>query len=542
DPVVEIESVHSSNDHMIGFLMGNVHIYSSFENIKIDSPVMRFNASQLSNWYTSTGIAYSQKDCAMRVNNIVVKNPTVTSTGTLTYRTGNSNVRFFFGGAVGYMYSGNNNASTVSTADNCSVTGADIDFSAFTPDVSGNLARNLFTVGGVIGVSCDPHKYPENLYFSGKIKAPYAIVAPCVGSTRDNDLKYDYVANYHGGEVEGNTDEVERSASSSWHYGNYKIGLSSDFTSTVETNGYFGTPGNVNCRYLNFSSSAVDGDNYLTVKPENFIRHNRFRGTPRRSSTVLWWSDVSNTNATSENNTTDWRLGSQVMYPEFTKNEAVFPSYYMYYAQGVNRDTKYLASAVATDYETAAEKNVENAMGASGAKDITLTLTDNNKGQRGFDAHTFAVSADGGDKDDISSYQWYVDGVAQGTGTTQSVTPSFNYTQGYQNGVSVIVQALDGSSNILAQAVGYLPVARLDFKGSESVGTKTTGVHTYTYDAGTKEHPYLIKDEKDLRLMSEQMKQTTSMRQEFIHFSSGLNSGNACYYRDMVDNVATNAQ
>ncbi len=545
-PTLYVSGSHASGDHMFGILAGNVHAYVTFENIKIVDPLVDIRASQQSNWYVSTGIAYSQNNVGMRVNNIVVKNPIARGVGELTYRTANSNVRFFFGGVVGYMYSGNNNASTVSTADNCSVTGADIDFSAFTPDVSGNLAKNLFTVGGVIGVSCDPHKYPENLYFSGKIKAPYAIVAPCVGSTRDNDLKYDYVANYYSGEVEGNTDEVERSASSSWHYGDYKIGLSSDFTSTVEENGYFGTPGNVNCRYLNFSSSAVDGNNYLTVTPENFIRHNRFKGTPRRSSTVLWWSDVSNTNATSENNTTDWRLGSQVMYPEFTKNEAVFPSYYMYYAQGVNRDTKYLstdggASSVASKYETAAEKNVENAMGASGAKDITLTLTDNNKGQRGFDAHEFEVAATGDDASNLT-YQWYVDGVAQGTGTTQSVTPSFNYTQGYQNGVSVIVQALDGSSNILAQAVGYLPVARLDFKGSESVGTKTTGVHTYTYDAGTKEHPYLIKDEKDLRLMSEQMKQTTSMRQEFIHFSSGLNNGNACYYRDMVQNVATNSQ
>ena len=553
DPVVEIESVHSSNDHMIGFLMGNVHIYSSFENIKIDSPVMRFNASQHSHWYTSTGIAYSQKDCAMRVNNIVVKNPTVTSTGTLTYRTGNSNVRFFFGGAVGYMYSSSNSTATISTADNCSVTGANINFTAYTPDVVGNYARNLFMVGGVIGVNVLPHKYNENLYFSGKVFAPFAVVAPCLASTQDNYPNYDHLINYYGGEAESNTDEVERSASSTWHYGDYKIGLSYTLGTPTQESGdnYYvpadGTYGSAK-RYVNYKASDVetfDGLKYIAAN--KLLRHNRFQGTPRRSSTVLWWAErnsgtTDNKASVAPSTVSDWRLGEQFMFPEYNKNITSFPWYYMYYGQGVNRDTKYLASAAATGYETAVEKNVETAMGKTGAKDITLTLTDNNKGQRGFAAHEFEVEATGTDADDINSYQWYVDGADKGTGTTKSVDPSFSYTQGYQNGTSVIVQALDGSSNILAQAVSYIPVARLDFKGSESTGTKTTELHTYVYDAGTKEHPYLINNEKDLRLLSDQMKQTTSMRQEFIHFSSGLNSGNACYYRDMVDNVATNAQ
>jgi len=553
DPVVEVESVHSSNDHMIGFLMGNVHAYAEFKNIKIDSPVMTFKASQLSNWYTSTAIAYSQNNVGMHVNNVVVKNPSVTSTGTLTYRANNSNVRFFFGGVVGYMYSSNNTVSTTSTVNNCGVTGSssNIDFTAYQPDVVGNYARNLFMVGGVIGVCCNPHKYPENLYFTGKIFAPFAVVAPCLASTQDNSPGYDHIIGYYGGEYEGNTDEVERSASSSWSYGDYKIGLYYTLGApTAEGSNYY-VPADATYsstkRYVNYTSSDVedDGTGKKYVAAHKLVRHNRFVGTPRRSSTVLWWTERFNSTTDTKasvapTSLSDWTTGEQYMFPEYNKNATVFPWYYMYYAQGVNRDTKYLASAVASDYETALEKNVETAMGKTGAKKITLTLTDNNKGQRGFDAHEFEVAATGDDASDLT-YQWYVDGVAQGTGTTQSVTPSFNYTQGYQNGTNVIVVAKKDAT-VVAQATSYLPVVRLRFKGSESAGTKTDNNHTYVYDAGTKAHPYLINSDKDLRLLSEQMKQTGSMRQEFIYFSSGLNSGKQCYYRNMVQNVANNSQ
>ena len=552
-PTLYVEGAHDSGDHYFGIVAGRVQEWSTIENVKVVDPLIDVRVSQKSNWYMSTGIAYCAQNNGMRVNNIVVKNPKVKSYGSLTYRTANSNVRFFFGGAVSYIYSNSNDAARVSIANNCTVTGADIDFRAFAPEVVGNYARNLFMVGGVIGVSADPHKYPENLYFSGKIFAPFAVVAPCLVSSKDNDPKFDAVINYYSGEVEGNTDEVERSASSSWHYGEYKIGVYGDLASPTQeggTDNYYIGSGTTK-RYVNYKASdveTIEGTNYIDAN--KLVRHNRYKGTPRRSSTVIWWTENNNGNTDNKESTrptslSDWREGEQYLFPEYQKNLTAFPWYYLYYAQGVNRDTKSLstdggASSVAAKYETAAEKNVENAMGKSGAKNITLTLTDSDKGKRGFDAHSFSVAATGDDAGEISSYQWYVDGVAQGTGTSISVKPGFNKTQGYQNGTSVIVQALDGSDNILAQAVSYLPVPRLRFKGSDTAGTKTDGVHEYVYDAGTKEHPYLLGCEDDLRLLSEQMKQPSNLRQEYIHFSSGLNSGNKCYYRSQTQNIASN--
>lgn len=560
-PTLMVEGAHSNGEHYFGIIAGRVQEWSRFENIKVVDPIIDLNANHQSNWYVSTGIAYNNSN-GMRLNNIVVKNPTVKSSKynssgtTYTYRTANTKTRFFFGGAIAYSYVSSSDVTQVPVANNLSVTGANISFLAYKPDVTGNYSLNNFTVGGVVGVHVNPHKYFENLYFSGKVFAPFAIVAPCLASTQDNSSSYDHIINYYSGESESNTDEVERSASSSWHYGSYKIGIYSDLATPTQESGdnYYAPANYASKRYVNYKASDVETiDGYNYVDASKLLRHNRFQGTPRRSSTILWWternSDANNQDSkpsVAPTTTSDWCKGEQYMFPEYSKNAAVFPWYYMYYAQGVNRDTKYLsvdggASSVASKYETAAEKNVDNAMGKSGAKNITLTLTDNDKGKRGFDAHSFSVTATGSNVGDISSYQWYVDGVAQGTGNSINVEPSFNYTQGYQNGTSVIVQALDGSSNILAQAVGYIPVARLRFQGSETTGTITNNVHTYVKDAGTKEHPYLIGSDKDLRLLSEHIKQSGSIRQENVYFT-GFNSGNLCYFRSIIGNNANNSQ
>ncbi|MBO7052289.1 MAG: hypothetical protein J6W24_06460, partial [Prevotella sp.] len=398
----------------------------------------------------------------------------------------------------------------------------------------------LFMVGGVVGVNVASHKHPENLYFSGKIYAPYAQVSPCLASVQDNNLDWNHVINYYGGEAEDLTDEVERSISSSWAYGDYKIGLSSAFDSPVTegSNHYIGT--GASKRYINYDPSEVetiDGNKYINA--DKLLHHNRYGAHPRRNSTVLWWTRTDNLGSdtyasVAPSDPTDWTKGDQNIFPQRNKNVTTYPDYYMYYEQGVNRGTKHIPTA--TDYETGIEKNIENLMGKSGAKKLVLTLTDLNKGQRGFDPHTFSVEATGDDAAGLT-YQWYVDGVAKGTSNTQSVDPSFSYDKGYQDGTHVFVVAKKDAT-VVAQATGYIPVARLRYKDSESAGTKTEGVHTYVKDPGTKDHPYLIKNEKELRLLSEQLTQPGNLRQEYVYFT-GFNNNNKCYFRNSVGNNAS---
>ncbi|MBO6099388.1 MAG: hypothetical protein J6P01_04535, partial [Prevotella sp.] len=545
NPSLTIESATNA-EHFYSFVVGKADHYGAVENVKIENPTVTIKCNHESKWYMGLALGYAGNDRnSFHVKNVVVKNPVVTSDPGLTFKT--QNTALFFGGVAGYLYRATQDPALMHTVDNCSVINANINLSSFTPATEGNLYRNLFIVGGVVGVNVNPHKHSENLYFSGKIYAPYAQVAPCLASVQDNQPDWNHVINYYGGETEENTDEVERSASGSWSYGDYKIGLTSELATPTQdgtSDNYYIGSGSTK-RYVNFKSSDVeediDGTKYIAA--DKLLHHNRYGAHARRSSTVLWWTrseklDSDTYASVAPADASDWKDGEQNIFPQRNKDVNTFPSYYMYYEQGVNRGTKHLSSAVASEYESAIEKNIENLMGKSDAKDITLTITDANKGERGFVEHNFSVAATGDDADGLT-YRWYVDGVAKETSTTQAVTPAFKIGQGYQEGTHVMVVAKKGDV-VVSQATSYIPVVRLRFKNSESAGTKTSGVHNYVYDAGTKEHPYLLGCESDLRLLSEQMKQPSNLRQEYIHFSNGLNSGNKCYYRSQTQNIASN--
>ena len=548
NPSLTIESATNA-EHFYSFVVGKADHYGAVENVKIENPTVTIKCNHESKWYMGLALGYAGNDRnSFHVKNVVVKNPVVTSDPGLTFKT--QNTALFFGGVAGYLYRATQDPALMHTVDNCSVINANINLSSFTPATEGNLYRNLFIVGGVVGVNVNPHKHSENLYFSGRINAPYAEVAPCVASVQDNNPDWNHYINYSGGETEDNTDEVERSVSSSWSYGDYKIGLTSELATPTQdgsSDNYYIGSGSTK-RYVNFKSSDVEEDIGGTkyIAADKLLHHNRYFAHARRSSTVLWWTRSDNLGSdtyasVAPADASDWKDGEQNIFPQRNKNVTTYPSYYMYYEQGVNRGTKHLPSAVSSEYETAIEKNVENLMGKTGAEDLILTIYDANKGKRGFVEHNFSVEAKDAAGNDVSglTYQWYVDGVAKGTSNTQAVTPAFKIGQGYQEGINVIVVAKKGGVTV-AQATSYLPVVRLRFKGSDTAGTKTDGVHEYVYDAGTKEHPYLLGCESDLRLLSEQMKQPSNLRQEYIHFSNGLNSGNKCYYRSQTQNIASN--
>ena len=546
NPTLTIESA-SNADHFYSFVVGKADHYGAVENVKIENPTVTIKCNHESKWYMGLALGYAGNDRnSFHVKNVVVKNPVVTSDPGLKFKT--QNTALFFGGVAGYLYRATQDPALMHTVDNCSVINANINLSSFTPATEGNLYHNLFIVGGVVGVNVNPHKHSENLYFSGKINAPYAEVAPCVASVQDYNPDWNHYINYSGGETEDNTDEVERSVSSSWSYGDYKIGLTSELATPTQdgsSDNYYIGSGSTK-RYVNYKASdvetTIEGTKYIAA--DKLLHHNRYGAHARRSSTVLWWTRSdnlgSNTYASvAPADASDWKDGEQNIFPQRNKNVTTYPSYYMYYEQGVNRGTKHLPSAVSSEYETAIEKNVENLMGKASAEDLILTIDDANKGARGFVEHNFSVEAKDAAGNDVSglTYQWYVDGAAKGTSNTQAVTPAFKIGQGYQDGTNIIVVAKKAGVPV-AQATSYIPVVRLRFEGSDTAGTKTDGVHTYVKEAGTKEHPYLLGCEDDLRLLSEHIKQPGNMRQEKLYIS-GLNNGNACSYRSSIDNNAT---
>jgi len=541
-----VNGIPSNKDGNFGIVTGHVS-WGIIKDVKVIDPVITLKANVSSHWYVGAVAGYTTQHGQNELRNIYVENPVIKSeaTGTLAI---NSNKRFLVGGVLGCLEWAYNNATQINKASNCVVKGANIDLHHYEPPtVTGegasrkyNMNCNLFHVGGVIGCHQTPHKKPDNLYFDGKIYAPFGTVFPCVG-THQYGNNGDYFAKRQSEEAEGNTDEVERSITSTWYYGDYKIGLSPDFTDAVIENGYIGgSEGALGTKYLNFNSDAhitTDGGvKYLSVDDEVLRRNNRQCATPVRSSTLLWWSEynggadmISVSDYDSDHPAhRSWRDGEQRIYPQYNTNSTTYPPFFMYYGQGIDQSVKHLASATATAFVNGVVKNIDNAMAATPV-DITLTITDTNERQRGFEPHHFVVEASGAASGSVSSYKWYANGEYMGTGTSVDVEPSALFwpaphSKGYQVGKGIFVQAFDSSHNLLAQAGTYLSIPKLHFEGEETAETKTDGLHTYLYDVGTKEHPFLITCEKDLRLFSEKMMQSKDVKQEHTYLT-GINSG-----------------
>ncbi len=557
-----VNGLPSNNYGNFGIVTGYVSC-GIIKDVKVIDPVITLKANVSSHWYVGAVAGYTTTHGQNELRNIYVENPVIKSeaTGTLAI---NSNKRFLVGGVLGCLEWANNNVTQINKASNCVVKGANIDLHHYEPPtVTGegasrkyNMNCNLFHVGGVIGCHQTPHKKPDNLYFDGKIYAPFGTVFPCVG-THQYGNNGDYFAKRQSEEAEGNTDEVERSITSTWYYGDYNIGLSPDFTDDVITNGYIGgSEGARGTKYLNFASDAPitteGGVKYLRVDDGVLRRNNRKEATPVRSSTLLWWSEynggadmISVSDEVSDHPAhRSWRDGEQRIYPQYNTNSTTYPPFFMYYGQGIDQSVKHLSSATATAFVNGVVKNIDNAMAATPV-DITLTITDTNERQRGFEPHHFVVEASGDNSDRVSYYKWYANGEDMGEGPSVDVEPSALFwpaphSKGYQVGKGIFVQAFDGSDNLLAQAGTYLSIPKLHFEGEETAETKTDGLHTYLYDVGTKEHPFLITCEKDLRLLSEKMMQSTDVKQEHTYLT-GINSGNrTTFYSGVQEKNNTN--
>ena len=582
--VVESASTNGerSGEHYYGLLVGKVHGWSFIENIKVTNPKITIKCSQTTKWNVGTiasipGWAYAK--------NIIVTNPKFKSEsdGTLTFltqSTNNTNNRFSVGGVVGFI-SDDNRGTDVSTATDgtkvlkanyitdCAVTNADFDFHHFVPSLDNSFQYNNFSVAGVVGSHWYPIRMCENLFFSGKIKAPGAFVVPCVYIGMNNG--WNKIVDFYDGEQMNDADRVEKSRSATWYYGEYKIGLSDDiFTSTVKTNGYLGTEGEADCVYLNFASSSVDGNNYVTVNPTNLKRTNRNNSTARPSRTLLWWTgsyyDSSKrgylrqwdskkpSDTWTPSQESDWHDGEQVIYPEINQTVGVngignYPSHYMFYAQGVNMHTKYMNSAAAKSFVAGLKGNIETAMGTA-SKKVTLTIGERVAGEeideekrptvRGYVDHNFTITPGGANASDATSYKWYVDGVETGSGTSLSnVKPNFVANQGWQSGKGITVVAFGDASDTLAVATTWVPIYRLRVKDQESCTTKVdAGFRTYTYDLGTQSHPYLIGSENDLRLMQEQMLYEANTSNEHVYLT-GINNGNRMNLRSQMSGNTT---
>lgn len=292
----------------------------------------------------------------------------IRSTGSHTFA---ENITYAFGGIVGYT---DQNATNISEIKQCT-SNVDFNLSGFTPvKVSGsnyNLYRNAFIVGGVVGRLNNPSRLPEHVFYSGKIYAPFAAVAPIVGVFYIGNNSAVYPYNEYSGESSTNVTAEEWQKTESWYYNGYKLGLSSDVI-------------NQTARTKNYKTSPVadGGVSYLTVDDKTFDRPNEISGAARNSYTVLAY----------KTNNSNVDMG---IYPQWNTNTATYPAYYMYYMQGLNRGT----------YVPNDEVNFVKALMASS---ITFNPT---LRRTGDDEHGYVFTVNPGRVETIGeytlTYRWY---------------------------------------------------------------------------------------------------------------------------------------
>ncbi len=361
---------------------------------------------------------------------------------------------FAFGGIVGYAPHSAPSATAaakISTVQNC-VSEVNIDLSSLKPvsgSISGekyNFKKHGLVAGGVIGMMNAPVQLPENLFYSGQINAPLAVVAPVVGTFLSNIDTEAYVYDDYAGISAQYITPAEWEKASTWYYNGYKIGLSSDVTSQT-------------ARTKNYKDTQVAGG-YLTVDNTTFGTNNSITGLDKLSRTVLAYN-VSNK---------DQNYG---IFPKWSTDAATYPKYYMYYMQGVNRGQFVLDTKV-----EALKTDILDGVGML----IDMTLEDLNgdatvNANRGLIEHTLKVTTTA---DDVT-YRWYVNGISKSTNAEFQVTPDFD-------GVSITVEGIKAGKVAKRLYYNIRPVLR--------VKDPTATIY------GTKDNPYLIGTATDMQLLS----------------------------------------
>ncbi len=368
------------------------------------------------------------------VQQVEVKNLKIRTEGTHTYA---KEKNFVVGGVVGYVEQ--SNATKLSEVRNCVADGVDINLSGFVPEAANtsddgklyNYKKNYFVIGGVIGRIQTPKSLPEALFFSGKIYAPNAVVAPIIGVFYTNGDKAEYAYDDYSGANAGLSEE-EWEKASTWKYGVYQLGLSSDVLSQTE-------------RTKNFADDAtftmVDGVKYLTVTSSALVDNNKIGTTDKTSKTVLVY-----TNSGSD--------ADKTIYPKWADNAKTYPKYYMYYMQGVNRG----------EYE----ENVDEDLLTEILTGIHASFIIADAGARGISEHTLTIKKKS-ESVKADSYKWYVDETLKqsGAGTEYKITPAIAGNQ-------IKVEAYLGGELVETIDCVVRPVLRVkdDTKGMETFGTK----------------------------------------------------------------------
>lgn len=472
----------------LGGFLGSLDAHANLYNNKVETP--NISITNTINAATYVGGAVGYQANYTTIDGMTVTNGSIN--GPSAVKTVKNNTNFMVGGFIGQQNSSGTVAYQPNIFRNIAVTGININLEKYQP--AGNISNHKFSVGGIAGCVHSPNKdangfcgMPENIIFKGgRIYAPYATTSPTVASFNNSNPSHYTLTT----EVITNIDALDKAKTKTWYYSDYELGLSPGLlkSSVVVAKGT--TPSakdqfRLNCT-ATLNSETVQ---YITVNGSTFQNQNRFQDSERDSKTVLWWTTTAAVNATKVEQFTK---EEQPIYPYQAGATATTYPYYWYFFQGV-MNANYVSSDVATKI---IEGIAGNKTEAAKEHPITLYINNNKADERGFDQRTISVVAKTTDNDGnvvdattgITGYQWYVNGVANGIGTSINLTPH------WKDGQGITVNALNGAT-VVATSTYTLAPGVLKTKNNEPIRSDING-------RGTKDNPYIIDCESALRLWS----------------------------------------
>lgn len=518
----------------LGGLIGLLSTHTNAFNNKVTSPTISITNDIKASSYVGGAVGYLDRQAF--IDGVTVDG-TGSITGPTTDKTVRNNIAFFVGGFLGYQNSSNSSDNTNFDANkfkNIAVTGMSINLAHYLPQSS--IHNHKFSVGGIAGSINQPKMskdytwggMPENLIFKGgKIYAPWASTSPTVSNFNSGAAAHQNMTP----DVVTTIDAIEKAKVNTWYYNDYKLGLSNEFlaSGSVKDNGADPKQFEFRKNYTR-KLTNVDGVQYLsfddTKNDDVLIKSNRYLDSERDSKTVLWWTQQAKM---------DKSKGDYAAVTCFTENEQpIYPQsgarhdqagnlvdypHYMYFFQGVSNATyasdtdagkivagieanftNNIVPSIVVPTVVAGSMSAGNSAGGSLVGDgISVTITNDGETKRGFDLRTLTVAlkkTDGTAATGSYTYQWYVDGKADGTGPTKELTPH------WKDGQGVTVNVLNGGTIVATASYGLAPGV-MHTRNSYLVDAATAEKIRSDFNSrGTSANPYIIDCVNALRQLS----------------------------------------
>ena len=386
------------------------------------------------------------------------------------------------GGVVGSTVSQGNSSGSQIVIERC-VAYCDFDFTGYIPNTTGKFKGNEFVIGGVVGRLYNPYYIPNTLYYSGKVKAPYCVVGPLVGTFQKDNGKDDFIHSDYSGT---NNTQASDASYSNWSYGDYKIWLSPEVKASGKT----------------MNVSTTDEDGYASIGNVTSWPENCIGSDMKASKTILPYNSQGD----------DVNMS---IYPKYTATSG-FPDYYMYYAQGVNRGNHQSnINTVLTALRVGTDHPIWDVVGGKIVMD-EFKVTEHMKEDNAFYSvltveKTAVEKADGSAIPKEYTYEWKIGETTVGTGAVVNVPRAMEVKIATLSIKDTDTSTLIGTRTVTIPRKEWFDVGAME-------DTKAHPVD----GSGTSEAPYQIGSKENLAWMAYHISKTNAKNTEYYELTADI--------------------